>query len=280
MTKERAGDMALAILESMIECNIGEVCSGFKNEEIETRVREVHGWASGTDMPPKRPDMQSACLYGLIFLAASNGFPEQYDEDMQVALKKLYFRQIISHCRYDLDAPEIVCKVIDRWMAKCNLEPKYDWREGGREVMLSWSPGYGTLFVPLSAAVEQAARLFLAYPAEDAPHDDFVDWSRDARFSVDLISMQHDSPYHGDVIRRINGALVALAEKAGIDTVRRQLLIAGERIGETIEVHEPPDLDACILDIEIDLGLRAEEAPSTAGWKERRKARRKGARRR
>ena len=278
VNKERATDMALAILEAAVKGGIDEISSPSRFKE---RVLDVHGWVTGREKPPQSPDIQAACFYGLVFLGASKGFPEECDRDFQVAFKKLFFRQIIHECRFeDKNVPEDVRETIDKWMERCGLDPKYDWREDGKEVLLSWSPGSGTLFAPLSAAVEQAARLFLQYPDEGAPREDFVDWQRDARFSIDFIVMQYDSPHYGDLIERITGCLVALAERAGFDTARRQVEITALRINKEVPVRVPDDVEAAIREIEIETGLRAADAPSTSGWRERRRERRRKERRR
>lgn len=267
-----AARFALDMLDTMVADGLANV-SG--NPEFEERLRGIHKWAAGKDEPPKYPDVQATAFYGLVFLGAAHGFPAKLDVDAQVAYKRLYFRQIISHCRYDSGAPKSICDAIDAWMKKCNLHPKYDWIEGGREVLTTWTPGSGTLFFPLAAAVEQAARTFLEYPDSDAPEKDFEEWAIHAGIIAGMIAMQHDSPYHGAMIGRIIGCMAGLAERSGhAARIRKHVRLAGKRVKAKIPIEIPEDINVTIHDIEIDLGLRAEEPKPTAGWRERRKAKR------
>ena len=278
VTKEKMADMALSVLDAAILNSIGEIDSP---EKFRNRVLEVHRWSSGEAKPPAEPDIQAICFYGLVFLGAAKGFPETCDRDFQVSFKRLFFRQVISECRFhDRNIPSDVCTAIDKWMERCELDPRYEWQKDGKEVLLSWSPGRGTIFTPLSAVIEQAARLFLSYPEEGSAYEDFQEWVKDARFSIDFMTMQHASPYYGNLIRRITGCLVSLAERAGYDTARRQVEIAGKKIGAAVPVVIPEDVEAAIKEIEIETGLRLKDAPSTSGWRERRRARRKRERRR
>lgn len=266
---------------------------GPETDSLRARLRRVHGWACGRETPPPidEIDTRSTGLYGICYLTVTAD-PGLLRRDVgrrgdgQVAYKRLFFRQTVYAVRYHEGAPEDVTRMIDRAMAAIGLDPRYDWRDAGTEVVMAWARETGTVFFPLAVAMDQAARLFLSLPAADAPRADLDRWARRAATYAAILGGQHLSRYHGTRIARILACWHRIAARGARDipALRAQLDKTGEpgRLAaaraEALGLDDDAALAEEIRSIEIDMGLRA-AAPGAGGHpgsKRRRRGRTRG----
>ena len=242
--------------------------------DIDTRVMRVMGWAEGDDQPETPPDVQAQGIYGLCYLFATRN---QTTTDPQVNLKRLYFRQAVSYCRHYTDPPPDVAKLFDDCMDLIGLPTKYDWQEGGREIITTWAPGNPTLFMPLAAAIEGTLRAFFDMPDTPA-EDEMQEWASMISTYATLIGYQCESPYHGERIRKILGCIAAYAEMHNLLKLHQEIREIARKFD--IQLNMPEDADATVRELQVAAGLRSASAKPTAGWRERRRQRRKSRARR
>ena len=179
--------------------------------------------------------------------------------------------------------------------AEDQARPEATIGSGGREGSAAsrWSPGEnGTLFLhrfPLPSSRPPGFSSSTRAQVPTPPNRTTI-WPsgtncsiglRDARYSLSLIAMQHDSP----LPRRFDPAHRRLPRRIGRDgqvsiRLRREIALVAERIDEEIPFSVPDDIEGTIRGIEIETGLRADAPTPTAGWQSRRRSKRRGGPRR
>ena len=244
-----------------------DIVEGERGPSLAKRLKAVHAWAMGTERPDKLPDLPAMAIYGLRYLAETQDInPSQQS---QLYMRRQYFRQVIHFCRHIDEPMEGVAKCIDKCMAALDMESKYEFLREGKEIVRAWAEDSGTLFLPLTIAVEEAIRLFMHWPGEDAIEEDVDDWVSQVEYLSGILGTQRMSVYHGRRIMRVLGCYDAHAQRHNLSKLRAWLAeISTECL---FEIERPGDLDEEIKSLEIEVGQRAAYAPQRTKRRRRRR---------